>query len=227
MGLPFSEEQFLRVFAEYNRAVWPLHLAFYSVAGLTLLLAVRKRPSSDRIISGALALLWLWMGAVYHLTFFATINKAAVVFGALFILQASLFFTHGVLNSSLAFRLRASLYGFCGAALFAYSLIFYPVVGHLLGHEYPAAPTFGLPCPTTIFTCGMLLCAEGRVPTRVTLIPLVWSVIGTTAALYLGMTEDFGLLAAGLLGATLIALRNRNLYVGRVCVPPRLSAPTT
>ena len=63
MGLPFSEEQFLRVFAEYNRAVWPLQLVFYAVAGLTLLLGVRKRPSSDRIISGALALLWLWMGS--------------------------------------------------------------------------------------------------------------------------------------------------------------------
>lgn len=52
MGLPFSEEQFLRVFAEYNRAVWPLQLVFYFVAGLAVLLAVRKRPSSDRIISG-------------------------------------------------------------------------------------------------------------------------------------------------------------------------------
>ena len=213
MGLPFSEEQFLQVFAEYNRAVWPLQLVFYVGAGLTLLLAVRKRLSSDRIISGALALLWLWMGAVYHLTFFATINKAAVAFGALFILQAFLFFTSGVLNSSLTFRIRAGLDGFCGAALFAYSLIFYPVLGHLLGHEYPAAPTFGLPCPTTIFTFGMLLCAEGKVPTRLTLIPLGWSVIGTTAVLYLGMTEDFGLLAAGVIGTTLIALRNRNLQI--------------
>lgn len=220
MGLPFTEEQFLRVFAEYNRAVWPLQLVFYSVAGLTLLLAVRKRPSSDRIISGALALLWLWMGAVYHLTFFATINKAAVAFGALFILQAFLFFTSGVLSSSLTFRIRAGLDGFCGAALFAYSLIFYPVLGRLHGHEYPAAPTFGLPCPTTIFTFGMLLCAEGRVPTCLTLIPLVWSVIGTTAVLYLGMTEDIGLLAAGLIGATLIALRNRNLRIHSVASCP-------
>jgi hypothetical protein len=220
MGLPFNAEQFLQVFAEYNRAVWPLQLVFYSVAGLTLLLAVRKRPSSDRIISGALALLWLWMGAVYHLTFFAVINKAAVAFGALFILQAFLFFTLGVLNSSLAFRLRAGLDGFCGAALFAYSLILYPALGHLLGHEYPAAPTFGLPCPTTIFTFGMLLCAEGRVPARLTLIPLVWSVIGTAAVLYLGMTEDFGLLAAGVIGTTLIALRNRNLQIHSVVSCP-------
>ena len=220
MGLPFTEEQFLRVFAEYNRAVWPLQLVFYLVAGLTLLLAVRKRPSSDRIISGALALLWLWMGAVYHLTFFATINKAAVAFGALFILQAFLFFTSGVLYSSLTFRLRAGLYGSCGAALFAYSLIFYPVLGRLLGHEYPGAPTFGLPCPTTIFTFGMLLCAEGRVPTRLMLIPLGWSLIGTTAVLSLGMAEDFGLLAAGVIGTTLIALRNRNLKIHSVASCP-------
>lgn len=213
MGLPFSEEQFLRVFAEYNGAVWPLQLVFYFAAGLTLLLAVRKPTSSDRIISGVLALLWLWMGAVYHLIYFATINKAAPAFGALFILQALLFFTHGVLKSSLAFRMRASLYGFCAAALFAYSLIIYPVLGRLLGHEYPSAPTFGLPCPTTIFTFGMLLCAEGRVPTRLMLIPLVWSVIGTTAVLYLGMAEDLGLSAAGVIGATLIALRNRNLQI--------------
>ncbi len=213
MGLPFTEEQFLQVFADYNRAVWPLQLVFYLAAGLALVLAVRKRPSSDRIISGILALLWLWMGAVYHLTFFSAINNAAIAFGALFILQASLFFTLGVLKHSLAFRVRASLEGFCGAALFAYSLIFYPALAHLLGHEYPATPTFGLPCPTTIFTFGVLLCAEGRVPLRVTLIPLGWSAVGTAAAMSLGMTEDSGLIAAALIGTTLIALRNRRLQI--------------
>lgn len=167
-----------------------------------------------------MALLWLWMGAVYHLTFFATINKAARAFGALFILQALLFFTHGVLKSSIAFRIQAGLYGFCAAALFAYSLIIYPVLGHLLSHEYPAAPTFGLPCPTTIFTFGMLLCAEGRVPIHVMLIPLGWSVIGTTAAMDLGMTEDLGLSAAGVIGATLIAMRNQKLQINSVASRP-------
>ena len=35
-ALPFSEGQFLRVFADYNRAVWPAQLVLYTAALLTV-----------------------------------------------------------------------------------------------------------------------------------------------------------------------------------------------
>ena len=95
-----------------------------------------------------------------------------------------------------------------------YALIVYPALGYWFGHRYPAAPTFGLPCPTTIFTLGMLLWTDRRVPLYLLPMPLVWSFIGIWAAVSLGMTEDFRLLPAGLIGALLIILRDNSMLRG-------------
>ena len=213
--MPFSEEQFLRVFAEYNRAVWPAQLLLYAVAVIAVSLTVRSRPHSDKWVAAILALLWLWMGVVYHLLFFTTINRAAYVFGALFIVEGLLFSAHAVQKAPVTFHLRPDARGACAAALFTYSLIAYPALGYLLGRVYPAAPTFGLPCPTTIFTFAVLLCAEGKVPTRLLPIPLAWSVLATTAALKLGVTEDYALIPAGLLSTALIVSRSWKLRDGK------------
>jgi hypothetical protein len=79
-----------------------------------------------------------------------------------------------------------------------YALIGYPALGWAFGHRYPAAPTFGVPCPTTIFTLGLLLWGLERLPWRVVVVPLLWAGVGTSAAATLGITEDFGLPLAGI-----------------------------
>jgi hypothetical protein len=81
------------------------------------------------------------------------------------------------------------------------------VLGQALGHVYPASPTFGLPCPTTIFTFGIFLLADRRLSVWAVVIPALWSAIGFAAAVSLSMTEDYGLLVAGLLGTLMIAWR--------------------
>jgi len=85
------------------------------------------------------------------------------------------------------------------AALVAYALVIYPLIGYAIGHRYPAAPTFGLPCPTTIFTLGILLCGTSTGVRKLAVIPLVWAVIGSQAAFSLGIWEDLGLTAAAAL----------------------------
>ncbi|MCU0579417.1 MAG: DUF6064 family protein, partial [Desulfobacterota bacterium] len=69
--------------------------------------------------------------------------------------------------------------------------------------------TFGVPCPTTIFTFGILLFTSGRLPKTVLAIPFIWSIIGFTAALTLGILEDIGLLVAGLFGTAAIVIWDR------------------
>jgi hypothetical protein len=87
---------------------------------------------------------------------------------------------------------------FSGVIMILYAMVVYPLLGFLFGHSYPAAPVFGVaPCPTTIFTFGLFLCTVRTVPKSILIIPLIWSVIGFTAALHLGIYEDVGLLAAG------------------------------
>lgn len=209
-NLPFTTDQFLRVFEHYNVAVWPAQLVLEVIGIVAIYLAVQRKSDSSRVISLILALLWIWMGAIYHYSFFSVINRAAFVFAALFILQGTIFFTAGVVKNELRFRFRPDVYGIAGGVLFVYALIVYPALGYWFGHRYPAAPTFGLPCPTTIFTFGMLLWTTRNVAVYVLLIPLVWSVIGFSAAIALGMTEDFGLLVAGAIGSLLILLRSHS-----------------
>jgi hypothetical protein len=94
--------------------------------------------------------------------------------------------------------------------LILYAMVVYPLLGAVFGHMYPAAPVFGVaPCPATIFTFGMLLWTVGRVPGWLLIIPGAWSVIGLSAALNLGVPEDFGLLVAGLTGIAMLLYRNR------------------
>jgi len=88
-------------------------------------------------------------------------------------------------------------------------MLIYPVLGYVLGHGYPNSPVFGVtPCPVTIFTFGLLLFAN-NVPKQILVIPLIWSVIGFSAALTMGIKEDIGLLAAGLVGTAMIILQQR------------------
>ena len=211
MAVPFTTEHFLNVFKLYNTAVWPLQLFFYGSAFLAIFLSLKKNPAADKIISFILAFFWLWMGAVYHLIYFSAINKAAYLFGLAFIIQGQIFLYTGILKNLLSFKFQANIYGITGSILITYAVIVYPVLSYFTGHIYPTTPTFGLPCPTTIFTFGILLFADKRIPPTVLAIPLLWSFIGFTAALTLGISEDTGLLIAGLLSTVLIAGKNKIL----------------
>ena len=211
MNLPFTVEQFLNVFAEYNQAVWPFQIILNLLALVLIILCFKKVKYGNKINSGILAFLWLWIGIVYHIIHFTSINKAAYVFGIIFILQGIVFMYAGILKNQISFKYTTSLYSITGAIFILYALIIYPIVGHILGHVYPQSPTFGLPCPTTIFTFGILLFTDKRIPKYVLIIPFLWSLIGFSAAVNLSVYEDFGLVIAGVLGTLFIYLRDRKL----------------
>jgi len=208
MQTPFTAQQFFDVFREYNEAVWPMQVVFYALAVIMVAFVVRSRSATTSRVAGALlSLLWLWMGIVYHLTFFRTINPLATAFGVLFIIQAVLFGWFGVWTSRLSFHPQIGWNGIMGWVLLTYALVAYPLLGYAFGQRYPSVPTFGLPCPTTIFTIGLLLWADRSLPKILLIIPIAWSVLGLSAAISLGVREDFGLFVAGLFAAMLLFRR--------------------
>jgi hypothetical protein len=210
--LPFTIEQFLGNFEQYNQAIWPMHIVAYILSIAVIILAAKKTRYSDQIISVVLACFWGWMGIVYHLIYFSTINGAALGFGILFIIQAILWLVFGVIRPKLSFQLENNPYALTGVVLIVYAMLVYPILGTLLGHGYPRSPSFGVaPCPTTIFTFGLLLWTNARVPKSVLVIPFIWSLIGFTAALSLGVREDIGLLLAGVLSVALLLWRDRTM----------------
>lgn len=209
MKLPFTIAEFLNVFENYNLSVYPLQIVFYVIGLSCIFLLFRPNKHSSKIIIASLSFFWLWIGIVYHIIFFSTINKAAYIFGTLFILQGILFILYGVVKGNITFAYRKNIFNDIGITFILYALIFYPVLGYFLGHHYPKTPTFGLPCPTTIFTFGILLFTDKKIPQLVLIIPLLWSVIGFGAALNLSIYEDYGLLISGIVGYILLQVSNK------------------
>ena len=211
METPFTLEQFLEVFKTYNEAVFPTQILFYLISGMAIYLALKPNSITDKTISFILAALWLWMGIVYHIVFFTSINKAAYLFGGLFVIQGILFLIFGVFQNQFSFQFRNDTYGILGASLIIFALIIYPVLGYFLGHVYPSSPTFGLPCPTTIFTFGFLLLNQKKCPIWILVIPFVWSIIGSMAAFQFGILEDAGLIVASVITVSLLIHRSKLL----------------
>lgn len=210
MKLPFTVEQFMKVFESYNQAIWPMQIVAYILGLVALYLLAKKVSIANRVISSILAVFWIWMGVVYHISYFSEINEVAIVFGAFFIVQGILFIIFGVIKQGIVFDYKIDKNTIVGGILIAYALVIYSAIGMILGHIYPSAPIFGVaPCPTTIFTFGLFLFTK-KLPKMVVIIPLLWSVIGFTAALKLGVREDIGLLLAGLISATMVIIRDRN-----------------
>jgi hypothetical protein len=208
--LPFTQDQFVAVFVAYNEAVWPAPIAAYLLGGLAVYLAARRRELAARIVPGILGLLWLWNGVAYHWLYFRPINPAATVFGAAFVIQGLLLLVYGSALGRLGFATQAPLRHWAGLTLIAYAMLLYPLLGLAAGHVYPAAPVFGItPCPLTIFTFGVLLLANGS-PWLLVVVPALWSVVGGSAAVLLGVPEDWMLPVAGLITVALMVWTARH-----------------
>lgn len=205
MQLPFTVEQFFDVIRAYNTAVWPAQVVLLALALVAVVLVVMPQRWSGAGISLILATFWTWLGLVYHLAFFTTINPLAYAFAAISVAAAAVFFWHGVVLRQLKFRWGVNARVGVGLAFVAFALIVYPAWSSFSGHGYPALPTFGLPCPTTLFTIGILAFAVPPYPRSVLIGPILWCFVGAQAAFLFGVHADLGLIVAGLFGLVLFA----------------------
>ena len=192
--LPFSAAQFLAVLAAYNEAWGPVVPTLLTLALAVVACSLWPRRGSDAFVAGVLAVLWLWSGLVYHLGFFMAINPASGAFAVIFIAGAVSFVVSGIVRRQLIFRWRRDLRSALAALLIAYALVAYPLAAVLSGHVYPALPTFGLPCPTTLFTIGVLSLLQRPHPWGVLLAPIAWSLVGAQAAFRFAMWPDLALI---------------------------------
>ncbi len=206
--IPFGPQEFFGVFADYNTSVWPAQIFLYALAVAMVAMALRGKSRGTPWIPVGLALLWIWTGVAYHLWKFTAINGPAWVFGALFVIEGVLFVTLGTSGSRLEIGKPTGWKGWIGGILVAYSLVVYPLLG-LSGHPPEEVPVLGVPCPTTIFTFGLLFWAARPIPPRLLVIPLLWTLIGSSAFFLFGVVQDVGLLAAGVLGLLLLRANGR------------------
>lgn len=194
MTLPFSEADFLELFAAYNTLLWPAVVLLWVASVLVAARWLRNRAGRSVLV--LLAIHWGWSGIAYHWVYFRSINPAASAFAFVFVLQS------GVVawlasRGGVRFVVDRSPRSVLGVALVVYSLL-YPFVSLSIGLQYPRLPLFALPCPSTLFTAGLLLTAVG-LPRLAAVVPMAWSFIGGSAAVLLGIPTDIVLPLAGLL----------------------------
>jgi len=204
MQLPFTAAQFFEIFRTYNEAVWPAQIALHVLALIALGLVFVPRRGSGTAISAILAFLWAWLGLAYHLAFFAAINPLAYAFAGFSVAAAAAFLWQGVVRRRLEFRWSSTPRAVTGLVLMAFALVVYPVWSSTTGHPYPTLPTFGLPCPTTLFTLGLLGLVAAPYPRSPLVVPVAWCFVGAQAAFLLGVQADLSLIVAGLFGLVLL-----------------------
>ena len=195
--MPFTVSDFFGVLAAYNAALWPAAVVLW-VASLGLVLALSQSDAPpQRALAVLLAVHWAWSAIAYHAAFFTRINPAAWIFALLFLLEAAALLWTGVVTGALRFSTQRSSRHLVATLLVTYALA-YPVITFAEGMTFPYAPTFGLPCPTTIFTSGLLLMAE-RPQWTLAAIPVMWAAVGGSAAFLFGVYADLMLPVAGVL----------------------------
>ncbi|NVO19947.1 MAG: hypothetical protein HXX13_09615 [Bacteroidetes bacterium] len=190
MKTPFTTEQFFSVFENYNLALFPAQWILLLLGVIAALLIRSNFRARHLAINCFLGLLWLWMGIIYHLLFFADINPAAKVFGVVFIIQGLLFIYNGFRADTLSFNFNKEAKDYAGYFLILFGLLLYPVIGYLVNGSLERTISLGLPCPTTIFTFGFLLLTSAKLPKYMLIIPSLWAIIGFSAVIKFGVYQD-------------------------------------
>ena len=208
MNISLTLEQLLDTFERYNLDIWPMQIVAYVLGIIAIFFVIKRTKYSGRIIMGIITFMWLWTAVGFYLFYFGPAYNAAYIFGVLFIIQGIVFLA-GVFKPRISFSLRRDVFSVVGILFIAYAMIGYPLIGYFVGHLYPQSPAFGLtPCPVTVFTFGLLLMTDKKVPKVYLIIPLLWA-LGGFMPVSVGIIEDIGLIVAGVLGTAMIVYRDR------------------
>jgi hypothetical protein len=211
--MDFTVDEFLNMFHRYNDAIWPMQIVAYAIGFVIVAMLVARIRGArsflashiavDRVLPALLAAFWAWIGLVFLWGYQTDISASGRPFGALFLVGATAFLIAALRGADLGLGRVPSWRLAIGGAMILYAMLVYSLAGALAGHTYPSAPVFGVaPCPTTIFTLGVLVaCARAR--WHVVVVPLLWACIATAAAVKLGVTEDFGLIASAVIAAVM------------------------
>lgn len=214
-------EDFFSTLQIYNETVSPITVLTFILGLLTVYLVSKRSNQASRFVAFILSFLWIWSGLVFHILFFGpteveflgiTLTGVWYFSGFLFILQSLIFLVYGPIKNTLSFSLDLTPCSIVGSGFVIYSMIIYPLIGGLTGYIYPKYPIFGTaPCPVTIFTTGILLWTNKKVPLLAIIIPFIWGIMGIMPVLLANVYADIGLIVSSIIGFPLIFLHNKNI----------------
>ncbi len=205
-------ERFLNYASMYNQELFPAQYLMLGLGLIAILLVFFRTKHSSRFISGILAFFYGWNGLLFYMGYFTEFMPIPFVFGILFIVQALLFIFEGTIRNRISFQFKADLYGLTGALLIFYGIFGYQALEYTLGRGYPEILSFGMfPCPTVIFSLGILLWTGKKFPPYILIFPLIHALNGFIPAFMIGIIEDIGLIISGLLVLFMLSYRDKFL----------------
>jgi hypothetical protein len=185
--LMFAPRTYHRLFELHNDAAWPLALVT-PVLALALVVALARRAArAGAAACLALALAWLGVGVGFHARHFATINTAAPVFAAAFVVEGACWALLLPAARGSFWRWRGEPARRLGIGYGCAALALHPLLGALLGRPWGQTQWVGLaPDPTVLLTLAVLLQlapAQGGTARRVLSfalwsVPLAWCAVG-------------------------------------------------
>lgn len=197
MKTPFTIDQFLEVFQQYNQIVFPWQIIFGTIGVAILIYILRKNSRNLTFVNLFLSVLWLWGGVIYHIGFFSKINQAAYIFGMLFIIQGGMFLIHSFKKNT-SYEVKSKPQHIAAFIIIIYGIVLYPSIGYLFEKEHLLIISLGLPCPTVITTFGFLLLFN-KIPGYMLIVPTFWSLAGLIAAINFHIYQDFIMLGTSIL----------------------------
>lgn len=211
MNIPFTTEEFFQVIERYNTSLFPSQVFILILGLVAVVLLHNKRTFKNRLIGGFLGFLWLWTGFFYHGLHFTAINKAAYGFGAIFILQGLFFLYEVFIRKRLIFEFKANLINYLAYFFIWFGLIIYPILIYALEGSFDQVISLGLPCPTTIVTFGFLMITHRSFSKYLLIIPTIWAIIGTGAAINFGVLPDYLMLISAVVANIYLFGRRKQL----------------
>jgi uncharacterized protein DUF6064 len=207
--LLFSSRTYYRLYEIYNAAIWPAQVVALGLGLAIWALLRRFTASRGRAVAAILAGCWLWVAIAFHARRYATINWAAVYFGAVFTLEAALLIWFAVIRGRLSFDRSVDLATRAGRGIFLFALVIEPLVGPLLGRGWRGVEIFGVaPDPTAIATLGILLLASGGGRWALFVVPAVWCAVSGATLLAMKSPDSWIPPLAGAL-AVALAIRQK------------------
>lgn len=200
-------EQLMNAISQSNETIWPFQYVALALSFLGVYLAFRKSKTSDWTIVGIMIFFYLWNALVFWLPMAKEGFTTGYVFMVIFFFESG-YLLYAGLKENLSFHFKSSVTAIIGLVIIAYGLIFYPIVGLLIGRQYPAlifSPLFS--CPLNIWVMGMFLLTEKPLPRCLVMVPFVWGLIGFFFVV-IGLYEDIVLILMNILGAILIWSRD-------------------
>ena len=207
-GLFGNVKGFYDMFSTYNQAVWPMPIVMYIMAITAFLFSLQRKKSWNAVILFILSFLWLWNGIVFSLMYFVKFSPMFYLSALLFSFQAVVLFLNGsnlIPKPRISFRIQNNFNTWVGMIFIIYALILYPLIGWATGHSYPAGPILGTaPCPSAIFTVGIMLFAEKKIPKLLLIVPVIWGLTGLIPVRVYQVYADIGLIISGIAALYLI-----------------------